>query len=128
MVDKIKDWAVDIRDFLQSGVIAWFVFGLGLGLGAWWVTHKRADKEELRADEYEAKFNQCLELQAEIRSKAEQDAIKTIQTNMQSIMQISDIIKASNEMQETYIEQRKKRTQENKSLIKEIEKIKNENS
>jgi len=128
MVDKIKGWAIDIRDFLQSGVIAWFVFGLGLGIGAWYITYKRAEKEELRADEYEMKYGQCLKETAEIRSKAEQDAIQTIQNNMQSIMQISDIIKASNEMQETYIEQRKKRTQENKSLIKEIEKIKNENS
>lgn len=128
MVDKVKDGAIWLRDFLQGDKIAWFVFGLIIGFTALYFTYKWAVNETIRADKYEDALIKCQDRTAEIRAEAERDAIQTIQNNMQSIMQISDIIKASNEMQETYIEQRKKRTQENKSLIKEIEKIKNENS
>lgn len=127
MVDRIKDWAIFLRDFLQDKM-GWFLFGLGLGGASWYFANHRATAAEEKALLYEERYFDCQKNSTSIELNAQKGCIENAQKQIEAIMQVSDVLKGQSETQKEYIEQRKKRMQENKKFIKEIEQVANENS
>lgn len=130
MGDKLRDWALFLRDFLQDKM-GWFLFGLGLGGASWYFANHRAEMAENKAILYEERYFECQKHSTEIEIQAQRECIGNAQDQIKAMMQVSEMLKGqSKNIEQRMDERREIRMNENKELLKEIErvkKIKNEN-